>query len=245
MLELRLLCRGADIQADAITQWREHLLPALAGDDVALAASLWDSLSLGTCAIKQQLRLFARQRGWTVESLRDWGAEGIASTQFHNSGKPQLRPPEAVRALWAHGALSYTPEQGLELHTAAVALLEREEDLQHRLWRGQANLLLPLIDGLRLRLCAHLTRRYGSDWPIRWDKPNSSEELEAVINTPFACQWGYLRHLLRQCSAFRLERVSLPLVERSHRMRNELSHYRPIDFIDFELFWEELGKLAP
>src|SRR6266545_3829927 len=44
-----------------------------------------------------------------------------------------------------------------------------------RLWRGQTGLLLPLINYARIALCAHLTRLYGNDWPVRWQVPDSRE----------------------------------------------------------------------
>lgn len=97
-----------------------------------------------------------------------------------------------LRTLWAHGALSWTLEFGLELHTAAMAVLGRDEEVKHRLWRGQAELLLPLIDHMRLMVCTDLAHSYGKNWPMRYGLPTSEEEKAAVQASPLACQWGYL-----------------------------------------------------
>lgn len=241
-LELRLLCRleESDLEWDIAARWREHLLPSLAGNDVALAEHLWDDLSLDTTGLSERLRTFALARGWTTDNLQGWGASQLIAANGRNNHLRSLLPPNHLRALWSQGALSWTPEYGLELHSAALALLGLKEVLNHRLWRGQAALMLPLIDSVRLNLCSRFTRFYGCDWPVRWFQPESSEEDNAVRDNPLACQWGYLALLLRKCNALRSERRWLPLVSQLHQIRNELAHYRPISFSDIERVWPSL-----
>lgn len=244
-LEMHLLCRQGSEGApwDAAARWREHLLPALAGSDISLVEYLWDSLRLSLEGLAARLRSFAEQRGWAADALHEWGAEELAASPAQNRSSQLLSPPARFRALWARGALSWTTEYGLELHAAALAVLGRNEELGHRLWRGQAELLLPLIDHTRLTLCDHLTRQYGHDWPIRWYQPVSPEEDAAVRNSPLACQWGYLEWLLKNCAHLQSEQDWLPLVSLSRWIRNEMAHYRPITFGDFEGLWREMNEL--
>jgi hypothetical protein len=185
------------------------------------------------------------QRGWTTETLKAWGAgEGMmaASRDYRHA---QRLPPIEIRSLWAYGALGWTLEYGLELHTAALAVLERREELRHRLWRGQAELLLPRLDQIRLALCDYLTRKHGPEWPIRGHLPDSPEENAAVRHSPLACQWGHLEVLLRHEAWLRAERHWLPLASIARSVRNELAYYRPITFRDFEGVWREIERVTP
>ena len=243
-LELRLMCRLEDGEASPDSSWREHLLAALAGDHLELASYLWEDTCLPSDVLVSRLTEFAAEKGWTKAALVGWGADHVARFSKDYGRKTLACPPEPLQRLWTCGALQWTAEQGLELHPAAMAALGMEEDIRHRLWRAQASLLLPLIDGARLKICAHLTNAYGRAWPIKWLRPESHEEERAVGSNPFACQLGYLKHLLRKCHNLKGEWRWLPLVEQAHWTRNELAHYRPIDYTHFELLSKELRRLG-
>jgi hypothetical protein len=126
--------------------------------------------------------------------------------------------------------------------------IDQFQTVKHRMWRGQATLLLPFLDDLRLSACRHLTRTYGQQWPLRWQRPESSEELEAVANDPLACQYGHLVNLLGTCRAFYSERGWLPVLAHARWVRNELAHNRPIGFGEYHgLFIEarRIGEVFP
>lgn len=239
-LEVRLLCRNGDGADGAVVQWREHMLSSLAGADLTLVAELWEA-DLEMERLLPQLSAFATRRGWTEDSLLVWGAEQwIASTPLlsHNS---ETGPSDAGHNLWAHGALHWTPEYGIELHTAALALLKRREDVRHRCWRGQATLLLPLIDDLRLRVCADLGDRFGAGWPGRWYRNGAPEEQDLVAD-PFACEWGRLELILFYCPDRKTKGRWLEAVRQARWLRNELAHYRPVSFDKFNYFIQELRR---
>lgn len=242
-LEIQILCRSenADSQCSPLHRWREHLVPAITGNDIALAEYLWDCLHLDCEQLLPLLQVFGEQRGWTPDLLQAWDIEDFLPT-LTGIHSPHL-PPSRWHQLWAHRVLNWTPEYGPELHAAALALLGRAEDLQHRLWRGQTNLALPLIDDIRISICRHLSQQYGEDWPLRWCPPDIAEEADAVRDSPFACQWGHLVHLFRNCGSLRRERPLLQPAELTREIRNTLAHYRPITLRDFERLWREIGRL--
>lgn len=244
-LEVQMLCRleNASGERASLLRWREHLIPSLIGNDIALAGHLWDQLSLDFDQLLPLLQSFGEQRGWTRQDLQAWDAEELLLALTHNETYPSRNPSPHWYQLWARGVLNWTPEYGTELHTAALALLERTEDLQHRLWRGQASLLLPLIDNVRLTLCRHLSRQYGHDWPVRWYQPDVAEEAAAVRDNPFACQWGHLAWLLKNCDFLREERGLRSVVDLTRWTRNQLAHYRPVTLSDFDRLWREIYQL--
>ena len=103
--------------------------------------------------------------------------------------------PSSLRSIWAGGGLVYTPEYGLELHPAFLAHANHTVEVQKMVWRGQAELLLPLVNEIRLKVCSALTGTYGRDWPHQWGLPTSPHEVEQVRITPLAAELGYLYFL--------------------------------------------------
>ena len=244
-LEVQMLCRleNANYEQVPLHRWREHLIPSLIGNDIALAGHLWDQLSLDFDQLLPLLQSYGEQRGWTHQDLQAWDVEELLPTLTSNETHLLHNSSPHWYHLWAHGLLNWTPEYGIEIHTAALALLSRTEDLQHRLWRGQTSLLFPLIDNVRLALCRHLSRQYGQDWPLRWYPPDSEEEIRAVQDSPLACQWGHLAWLLNNCGYLRGERRLRDVVQSARWMRNELAHYRPIALSHFEGLWRDIQRL--
>jgi hypothetical protein len=243
-LETRLICRlGSDDGRDSNTAvlWREHLLPSLCGSDAELVEWLWDDVYDGMDRLADRLSEFAKRRGWTAEILR-----GLVVDAWQGKEPDYVRPisPDpSYSALWAYGVLWYTQEYGVELHSAALALLGRVDEIRHRVWRGQAALLLPLIDELRVELCQHLTRLYGVDWVTRWQEPIDPREATEVRKSPLACQWGHLEHLLKNCPALRAHRSWLQAVALARSIRNRLAHYHPVDYGSYTALYREANRV--
>lgn len=237
ILELRLLCRLATAgESNRLNagRWQEHLLPDLVGGDVALLDRLWNSEAADIEQMLSQIEVVTKEKGWTPERLRQWGPVDVTHAPYAQITQSSEGPPSALRALWAQGALYFTEEHGIELHTAALAMLGRHHELRHRLWRGQAELVLPVLDSIRLELCSYLTRFYGNDWPVKWHQPDRPEDASAVRENPLACGWGYLDWLIRNCSGLQREQRWLTLITPAAQMRNEIAHYRTITRSEFE-----------
>jgi len=241
-LEMRLLCRqvsdGAGGDVDLETKWREFIMPSLVGNDVGLARFLWKDLTRDSDHVTERLRTWAVEKGWTVEALAKWKLERGSTRAFQKDHVRVAQPSVQQQRLWARGLLNWTPEYGLMVSPAALVILQEHEAIKHRLWRGQVTLLLPLIDSVRLSLCQKWTKRYGRDWPWRWQLPRSDEEAEAVRSNPLASGWGHMEALLRLRDEMRHERTLLPLVSHARYVRNELAHYRPVAFQDFRVLWD-------
>lgn len=244
-LECQLLCRMQESggSRDVCNAWRECLLPSLASGDIELFAELWSRVTCSRADLWDFLTGFGKKRGWQAgklqQALDDCNAGHLLGRHALNGSGCDTRsgPPNILRQLWLEGLVQSTPEHGCELHTSALAILGQTEAFDHRLWRAQAALVLPELDMHRHRICRDLTDRYGIDWPLRWHQPASIEELATLQDGPLACQWGYLETLLRCCKALRRERKMLPFVSHCRFVRNELAHYRPIEFLDFKRVW--------
>lgn len=240
-LETRLLCRMYQNDANhrAESRWREHVLPSLAGNDLAVVSELWDDVCTNLGCIREPLLRIAEARNWDQRDLRD----RVAKLNSTRSGRANGNN-EAWKELWAAGLASRTPEYGWELHPATLAVLGKEEDLAHRIWRGQASLVLPFIERARLALCDDLTSKYGPKWPLLWDKPQNPQEESALMESPRACEWGYLLHLLQHVPRLgSTHQQWLRVVRRARNARNTIAHYQPITFDEFKELWREIGKI--
>jgi len=234
-LEMKLLCRYVADGRDSpmISSWKEHLLPVLVGSDLGLAKHLWETFPPDTDKIIRKLRDYSDEQGWDAQFLKELGSSDLRLSPIDLYAQCLSEPFEGLRRLWAYGLVSFTPEYGLQLNSSALLVLGQKQEVLHRIWRGQAELLLPILDQTRLTICNELTRKYGGNWPYRWIKPNTAEEEEAVKKDPLACQFGHLEYLLRTCRHLKPQRAWLQTIKCARLMRNELAHYRPVDFRDF------------
>ena len=245
-LEVHLYCRSVAERGDdrPAALWREYVLPSLVGADVGLADEL---RQLSLLDDEHTLWGFLAQEG----CRRGWQSSAIIAAALAASPTPVYGARHDVLSLspleqqwWAEGMLHYTWEYGVELHPAVLALAQRYDVLRQRLWRGQAALLLPLLDQVRIALCERLTEQHGPVWPLKWGGPLSDEEKAAVRMTPLATQWGYLDHLLAHTPALQREPGIRSLVHRARTLRNSVAHFQPVAFTGFQRFWQELEQHA-
>ena len=89
---------------------------------------------------------------------------------------------------------------GLELHAVALALFEQRKKSTIVLWEGTGK---PHFAnhrsnsaGAKYYLNGALLSRLA--YPMETAEM-SEEELQAMTESPLACQWGYLEWLLRNC----------------------------------------------
>ena len=239
-LEIALVCRLRSAQAagriDARELWREAVLPGVVGNDLAMLDCLWDEAYGSFARLLECLQEHARERGWSREALRRWGVDDFARRR----GVAKL--PEQLdvigRRLWVQGVLDYIPEFGPWLSSAALATLGDEDVIRHRLWHGQAGLVLPLLDRLRLDVYRRIGERHGGVWQLRKRPvPNVVRETGDGDLPP---EWPDLRRELYDSGDAQL-RALLPRVDLGRRVRNTLAHYTPINYHDYEQLVGYLG----
>jgi hypothetical protein len=247
-LEVRLVVRRQENERSRKAEWREHLIPSLAADDSNLAATLWDAIvEMPVTQLPELFRNEGGYRGWTERRLRELGVtEALIRMSGHTTQFPEI-PIPTMPSLWAEGMLQWTPERGTEVHVVALALLNRDQDILHRIWRAQAELILPMIATARLQVCQRLTEMFGQNWPRQWAGEYEEHEIAAGDITPYSCGLGRLKRTLQRCPASgtigrRLCGGWLPLITHCHRLRNSLAHNQAINFEDYRDFSELMYK---
>ena len=247
-LEMRLACRIASAQYGdvdfATAQWREYVLPGLVCGDVQLAEHMWQPV-LG--CTEQVMSHLVEYWGSLEGSDADWSVDDVTEHVIDVSDVDNLgqEPPESLRDLWASGGLVYTPEYGLEFHPALLAKSRHRETVEYMLWRGQSELILPLVNEIRLKVCQDFTGTYGSDWPIRWVPPLDEQEAEEVRKSPLGTELRHINYLLQSLGVRNwrhdlYQKRSLgDLVLTARNLRNEVAHYNPVSLQDFLKLCEE------
>ena len=223
-LEMALLCRllaeGEARVEPSHLLWREALLPVLAGNDTALLEYLWPNAFADPSQLLRHLTTYALKCGWSAAALRRWGAD---SYRGHASVRSPDRLDATGRGLWARGVLAHTVEHGLRLSSAALAMMGDTANLRHRLWQGQAALVLPLVNQVRLGACRHVA-----------SGPSPHPSLIEIDDADHdSLEWGPLKQRLREVSNPALRHLG-SRVEHAHKVRNTLAHYSLIRFVDFE-----------
>jgi hypothetical protein len=233
-LELSLAIRLARDDADWMrATWRESVLPAVAGADVELANACWDECVGTPDDVAVACRNVALARKWRPGDVDRMIAALDAPRGASVQQVTQLSIP--MRLAWAAGVVTYTPETGFERSAAASALLDKRADIERRVWRGQARLVLPLVDRIRFELCLKLDERLPPGWQLR-PPPKDENDLEEVRADPLACEPAHIQHILREVSTLpkrQLESFRC-VARRCKDVRNTLAHYRPIAFNDFK-----------
>lgn len=241
-LEMQILCRWANgtRPQDLVSRWRENVLPAICGNDWKLGEFLWDKVHLEGQALIAALRQYANERGWTKELLDELSLGILLNNHNDYASISSPAASQEYLPLWSEGLLQWTPEYGVEVHSAALAALGREDDIYHRVWRGQVNWILPMVDRIRLHMVNCISERLGPDWPLRWDRPPDDGEYEALTKNCFSIQWGYLYQCLSKIRQLSFFRHWVPLAREAQTIRNHLAHYRPVDFIQLRSFWQRV-----
>ena len=250
-LEMRLACRIASAQYSdddtATAQWREYVLPGLVGSDAQLAEHMWERVLDDTDQVVNGLVEYwnSLEQPEPASSINDVITRVAEVKGGYSVGQ---EPPKELRRPWASGAISYTPEYGLEVHPALLARSGYTEAVEHMLWRGQSELLLPQVNEVRLKVCQDFTATYGSDWPIRWVPPFSDQEVEEVRRSSLGTELGHVNYLV-QALGVRNPRHDLhekrslgDLVLRARNLRNEIAHYKPVALLDFKGLCDEREK---
>jgi hypothetical protein len=221
-LEARLLFR-VDVpdEFEAKALWREAILSSLSGNDLELAEFIADVVFKPLDQIINQLRQYAIDVGWSKEvlenNLRTWRPDNSRLKRPHNQ----------VHNLYSKGVIIQTPENGEEVHSSALALMGKDQEIHHRLWRGQTALIMPMVDEVRLRICNAMIRKHGDAWAGRVDEKNPTFPELGKIKLFFD----------RSLCTVEERKQWMNIIKSSYHIRNELAHYRIIPFLDFQGFW--------
>ena len=247
MLEVRLSCRIASEHSGrddpATSSWREYVLPGLVGSDVQLAEHMWSRVLGSTDQAMMGLSEYWDRLEHTAFSGSIDDANEVVRANRGTYGAGQV--PQLLRRLWASGGLIYTREYGLEVHPALLAYRRRRPSVEHMLWRGQSELLLPIVNEIRLRVCQDLTETYGSEWPVKWVPPHSEHDIEEVSRSALGTELSHVSYLIQNLGMHNprhdlyQKRFLGGLVLMAKTLRNEIAHYNPVSYQDFARLCDE------
>ncbi len=242
-LELRLACRIAareEASEPHRQRWREQVIPAFVSSDFNLAEHMWDSILGSHESITKGLIEYGLKTG--LSECKESALDFMKRDPNGEEDSVLRGPARRHWKLWARGGIVSTPEYGTEVHPSLLALCGRNAAIEHRLWRGQAEYLLPWLNDIRIRVCDDMTQTFGPSWPQGSPMSQTDDEIEIVRDDhrddPRGVELGRLEFLLKNVAAFRARKVLLPIVAQSRILRNEIAHYRPVSFADVIELWK-------
>ena len=244
MLEIILLCLQRTSR-NGSDSWRAHLLSTLCLGDAMLLERLWDEGLDSEAEIAALLKAVAAERNWDRERLL------VRGMKFHDilhiaKNKTYTELTEQQYPLWRIGALGFDEDYGPALSSVALHAFGKNAEIRHRIWLGQIGLIFPLLDKLRLIMCAILTRKYGNGWPIAdGHTPHDPKEISAIRESPYNCQFGRLEIALRNLPERpKKRRKYCRYLEQARNIRNELAHNRPIELSAFSGLLRDIDNLS-
>ncbi|NMB46665.1 MAG: hypothetical protein GX998_09685 [Firmicutes bacterium] len=251
-LEMQLLARNymyetGPLGTDGNLLWLECSAIGLAGFDADL---LYWLLHNGEGArdindLARLLKTYAEEkRLWSSENIRVL-QEGSNWDEQWQHGMVWSRPPQNQVDLWSNGILDWQSRQGLVIHSAAVALTGNSLELQHRIWREHARVLLPLLDRMRLDVCRYLDRSF-LDWNgYCTSLPDYSEQGDAATDArePVAEFTSIIEFLNGRVHYYPVWRTFRDIIYNVRDVRNSLAHYTPLNKDQFTTILQQINQM--
>ena len=104
----------------------------------------------------KKVSLFTTLREQGLNSL----CMGIAISRSSGCGQ------DTIYRLWNLGLMDYTAEYGWEVVSWALMPLGLTWIVDHRIWRAQIRLVMPLVDQVRLSVVSYLCGYGGRSWLV-------------------------------------------------------------------------------
>ncbi|WP_144440452.1 hypothetical protein [Limnochorda pilosa] len=227
--------------------WGEAVWSNLAGSDLECLAWMMEKADIDS-SIRDQLRVvreYAEARAFSPVLDATQGSSAREEALAHTARAehlPESPSSSAERLLWSTGLLTWDHDEGPVVHSAALALLGRTADLNHRVWRGQAAILLPMLDRYRLEVCHILGQRF-----TEWAEFARTRDAEVAREPPNedcgAVEFGDIVEFLDRFRTVPWLRQLRQAVDRMRRVRNTLAHYSPVEWPEFRDVCEEFWRL--
>ena len=229
--------------------WKAALVTSLAGSDRSLVEPLGEAVVRSKEAVFTCLQKAAIERGFTPKTLQ---GEGVHLLLSGSSFQPldRLNHGHPIVHLWARGFLNYSAEYGWEVPSWVLAALGEVNLLEHRIWRAQLPIVLPIINQFRLMVIRHLMQFYGVEWLLaaaqehRRLVPAGANDPKPLL-CPFDAELSDLRYIL-EGEASRSHQASqyLSVLRLAHFLRNQLAHYTAIEPAEYFKLLEGVQALG-
>ena len=234
--ELRILCRMLRSSEDnGELAWKESIVSGIASGDLSLAASLWELDLRKYEEIAEHLNSEAVKIANTFD-LSKGATIAYKGGAFSQSGADL---PATLQEDWGNGRILGSPEFGVEPHPYALARNNLHAQLQQRIWRGQSQLLMPMIDQLRLYASSRLSRVLGQAW-YESSPPVGQGELDRLKVNPLDVEYSYLDYRVKYSNG-EFERAGLnkDFIRTAAEVRNDLCHYKSLQWETFRKIYQQ------
>ena len=145
-------------------------------------------------------------------------------------GTDRIKPPRngKMRELWSGGYLDWQDGSGLIFHPYVLAACGRRQEIERLVWKGQIQIILPVVEQARQTIIYWLTREYGEEWAIKLAGHLSEQDMSGLTS-----EIGPLCYFLFKSNSH-IKRYNFGLMSNMawkwRDIRNEISHGRPVSY---------------
>lgn len=223
--------------------WRSAVLASLAGADSSLAEELGEAVVGNTSDIYGRVQRVGEQTGWSRGDLISTGIQPFVDQQWF-APLESLDDTHPIRNLWSLGLIDYSSEYGWEVPVWVLTILDEKGIFEHRVWRAQLKVVLPVINQLRLLVINALMRNYGTEW-MSWPLPNQEEQGGRKCEGPLDAEPAFLRSLLfHHAQKLKEEQIFESALVVAHSLRNRLAHYATVEYAEYTDLLEKVDRLG-
>lgn len=160
----------------------------------------------------------AQKRNWDKNYIHKFSKQlnHYSSTVIADSWK---RPAENLSEGWARGIFDVVDGR-LFLHPAASVMIDEDHEINQRVWRGQVQTLLPLIDEYRIKTIKYLAENYRYD-PRKVHNNGQGSIIEIATIKYYIETNRSLRN--------KIDKDIIYLIRILSKTRNDLAHLRVIN----------------
>jgi len=216
--------------------WARALCRGFAAGDPELAAALVERLPRDPVAVAAVIR-DARPLAGSAESASVPVRGGnMGAFLSHRAPDPPRNGHD--RFLWARGLLDWQEGRGYTL-SSAISCSADDKELDRRLWAGQQEVFLPLVERVRCEACDTLRRLFGERWAESLGT-GASLDIDSVRDEI----GGLARLVNRRGLRGRVPDGLIDSVLRWRDIRNSLSHREYVRLASLETAFDEYRKLV-
>jgi hypothetical protein len=229
--ELRLASREAFDNNEMEIAWLEAVVSGIAAGDIILAS---DIIEASPKSLDEIIKILNQHSPYLddIVILPD-----KLGTYFIPPPSNQIIPvPKSLWHHWGQGMVVASYDYGIEWHPSVLLKFQDISQIKLRIWRGQAGILMPLIDNIRRKACSILVKQVNEKWYDRWFPPDNAEDLQRLRDNPLDGELGYILKLANKENVFE-DNYWKHVLYITWKTRNDLAHYEMIDWQTFKDFW--------
>lgn len=206
--------------------WLRSVCKGVARGHPDLAKAIIETSPLNLAEVEKILDFHAKIDRYDISN-----GTGLRSKHsLYHSRIPSPPTSQGDKILWANDAISWIRGYGLVHHLDALSQEIRKAEIVHRVWIGEVELLMPIIESVRLDTVHWLNSNIGENWADQISENHQNINKEAILS-----EIGPLSYALKLSPQINKKHIPYAIIRGINQwryIRNSLAHSC---YVDYEL----------